>query len=269
MAYCVASAVLYKNLQEGVGTDCSFVFKNINTETDGSESTKVKVIHAHRCVLSAVCPYFETNLKSTWKGDEPIEVTTVEYSVFQDILKAIYLCEMDPVKNLKYGLDFYEAAHFYQLEAASDLVRNELIKFCRGNEKQELSQLIKTALKYQDYRLIEFIRKHFTSKAGLLISEPDFLNYPPESINMLYQIDELNAYEGNLFKALENYVDINGPTYITLLKPAIKAIRFGALFPYFKDTILLSEEEKNILQKTQAISFSHLSKNVEGRIYKR
>lgn len=263
MADSAINVILYKNLQEGVGTDCTFVFKSVNSD-DGSESTKE--IRAHRCVLSGVSPYFETNFKSTWKGDQPIEVTTVEFSVFENVLRAIYLCDIQPTTSLKGALALYEAAHFYQLDAVIELTRNEIIRFCSSKPPRENSQLVISILKHQDYRLIEFFRNFFIKYGTKIIAGPDFVNYPLEAVNMLYQIEDLSITEILLLNGLEKYVDKIGSTSIPLIKPAIRAIRFGSLpSDRIKSTNLLSEDEKNIIQKQGTSPFSYLSKGIKGR----
>lgn len=254
--------LLYKNLQEGKGTDCSFTFKNVKSD-DGQESTKV--INAHRCILSAVSSYFEANLKSTWKGDEPIEVTTVEYPVFKKILKAIYLCEIDPFANLQDAIPLYEAAHFYQLDGVTELSRNEIRRYCNFKKKFEY-ELVITIFKHQDYCLIEFFRNFFISNAVELITGPNFMNYPTEAINMLYQIENLPVGEVALLNELEKYIEKHGSAYINLLKPAIRSIRFGSLpIESIKKTTLLSEVEKNTIYKQQETPFMYLSKGTKGR----
>lgn len=65
---------------------------------------------------------------------------------------------------------------------------------------------------------------------------------------MLYQIDNLNADENDLFEALETYVDKNGETCVPLLQPAIKTIRFRALERcLITNSVLITEKHKYIL----------------------
>lgn len=260
---------LYKNSQEKIGTDCSFIFKNVKVKVNGAEHEVEKVIHAHRCVLSAVSPYFATNLKTTWTNGQPIEVTTVRYEVFEKIIRTIYLCDIQPTANLAEAIELYEATHFYQLDGVFEVIQNEIIRMLKEPKLMKCSKLITLVIKYEDHRLFEFFRKYFIKYAEPIISKSDFLDYPITVINMFYQIDDLLVQEESLVDALEKYIEKHGADSLHLLQPAIRAIRFGTLpAERIASTSLLSDVEKHIAITQSSSQFSYLSRAEEGRTKK-
>lgn len=249
---------LFLRQQEGKDTDCSFIFKN----DDGSEG---ETIHAHKQILSAV-PYFETNFKSEWKGDKPILITAVGHSVFEKLIRAIYVSDLS-FETLEEAFELYEAAHFYQAEGVLDLVREEIPKFCLSNSPLNISKLTNTAWKYQDFKLIQFSTKYFAKNAIQIIQTQDFLKFTTDSINFLFQCDGIILVkEYQMLDALERYVASNHSVPIKMLKPAIGAIRFLVVpKETIEKTLLLTEIEKNSLLGKNTLNFVYLSKNTKRR----
>lgn len=252
---------IFEKKQKSDYTDCSFVFK---TETvDGEQSEKL--ITAHKVILSAASQFFETNFKSEWKGNDPIPVTTVPYFLFDKLIRAIYLSEID-LENLDEALELYKAAHFYQIELILDLLRDQIPKFCYSNKIMQISELYKTTWKYQDAKLMQFITKYFAHNANKIIEDEDFFNFTPDSINLLYQLDELSVDECKLYEKLEEYIFIKETTLISTLKPAIGAIRFLALRKeVIQGSSLLSKTEKDFLLGKKVVNILYLSKSKKGR----
>lgn len=248
---------LFEKQQSGQDTDCSFVFEN---STEDDKSTEVKIIHGHRCILSAVSPYFEVAFKEEWKGNKPIPITTFEFEVFDKFIKAIYVGKYT-FGNLDEMSDLYAAAHFYQTEILLDLLREEIVKYFNEVRSYNISPVVDIALKYQDFKLLHFSLKFFSRQASVIIGNENFATFSFDSINFLYQIDSLQVSEANLLGALETIVDKRGPDSIKKLKPAIGAIRFLVIPDKIKDTNLLTRAEKDYLIGNKIDNFIYLSKN--------
>lgn len=251
---------LYEKQQQGDHTDCSFVF-----QVHDGESSEVKTIQAHKLILSAASPFFEAHFKSEWKGNEPIPISVCEHSVFKKLIKAIYLGEI-VFETLDDGCRLYEAAHFYQIEVVLDLLRLKIPKLCIYEGPLEISSLVNTAFKYQDYKLMQFSTKYFTINAESFLQDEDSLKFSFEAINFLYQYNDISANEDCLLDTLEEIVRIRGPQSIKVLKPAIGTIRFRSLPQQLViETELLSETEKDFLLKKNTLNFFHLSLNETAR----
>lgn len=252
---------LFNKQQEGKDTDCSFELKN----EDGSQG---KTVHAHKLILTAASPVFEVNFKSEWEGDQPIPVKGYTYSVFNQLIRAIYLSEIY-FKNLNEACELYEAAHFYQAEMVLDLLRNEIPIFCASKKPASISTLTNTARKYQDYKLIQFLTKYFSENAENIIINQDFLKLTPDSINFFFQLDDIAANELHLLKALEKYIASNQSVSTKTLKPAIGTIHFLSFRSkeYIEKTTLLTEIEKDFLLGKNTLNLVYLSKDRNTRKY--
>lgn len=262
----VLNMPLFEKQQKEENTDCSFVF---NVPADNDDKTSEKVIHAHKLILSTVSPYFETNFKSEWKGNEPIRVTTFKYAVFEKMIEVVYLSFLS-FETLDEALDLYEAAHFYQIEEVLNLLREEIPKYWMAHKTIQISKLINSAWKYQDLMLIQFCTKSFTVNASSIICDADWLNYTPEVIIFFYKSDDVSAMESDLLKALEKFISHHHAIIPTkTLKPAVDSIRFHALEnDVIKKTSLLTQAEKNVVLKRKEIDVAHVSKSKEGRTVK-
>lgn len=158
---------LFKMQQQGINTDCSFVFKNCNQE---------KIIHAHKLILSSISPYFESQFKSEWGGNEPIPVTTFQHETFDKMIEIIYLSHVS-FDTLDEAINLYEGAHFYQIEGLLDSLRYEIPRFWKHQKTIKISKMVNTVLKYQDYMLMQFIEKCFCANATQILQDEDWFNY--------------------------------------------------------------------------------------------
>lgn len=185
----VLMKAFFEKQQKGEGTDCSFVF---NVPAANGKTSTEKVIHAHKFILSAVSPYFETNFKAEWKGDEPIRVTTFKHSVFEQLLKVVYMNILS-FETLDHALDLYEAAHFYQMQEVLDLLRDKIPQFWFANQTIKISKFLNATFKYQDWILVQFATKCFTVNASKILVDYDWLNFTPDVINYLYPFYDTTA----------------------------------------------------------------------------
>lgn len=262
MAYSLIDLLLWTKKENAENTDCSFVFK-----VEGENGAAVeKTIHAHKLILSTVSPFFEANFKDEWKGNVPIPVTTFNYSVFEKVIRAIYLNEIE-VESLAEALEIYKALHFYQIEILDSMICDKIQEICCAKKETQISQLISVANEMQDFRLKEFARQYFVNNTAKILNDPDFLKFTPETLNIFYQIKDLSATETDLLEALEKYIQENEVSTDILL-PALQTIRFYALhnITVVNSTLITKNEKKYFLGK----SFIpvDLSKKKNGRSVK-
>ncbi|XP_063708380.1 uncharacterized protein LOC134837005 [Culicoides brevitarsis] len=261
MEYLSIEQKLFENQQNQQFTDCSFRF--LIMSEDGE--VKEKFIHGHKMIFSAASKYFETNFKPQWSNNEPILIETVEFDVFEKLVKAIYLNRI-VIESLEEGVKLYEAAHFYQMHKILILLRDVIQNFVLEKKPIAISTLCNLAWKYQDIKLIIFVSKYFCINTDIIFDNPDYLNFSPEVINWLFQYDdELSVNERRLLRALEKFVREKKAT-IEEIKPAICSLRFLSLDEYYIiRTNLLTEAEKDFLLGKYSVGISHLSKSKTPR----
>ncbi|XP_063709706.1 uncharacterized protein LOC134838165 [Culicoides brevitarsis] len=261
MEYLTLEQQLFEKQQKGENTDCSFVFK-IRTE-DGKMTAKV--LYGHKSILSTASKYFEANFKDEWNGTSPIVITTFDWEIFDKLMRAIYLREIT-FDGILEAINIYEAAHFYQMHCVLELLRDEIIYNYLDYRHHFLSDLAKTAWNYQDYKLMPFVVKYFCANTQILIKSADFMDYPTEVINWLFQYEDLSANETDLVKALEKYLETNVGMATSMIRPAIEKIRFLAIDdPHFGETTLLTQAEKDFLLGKPNVNVVKLSKSERGR----
>uniref|UniRef100_A0A336KT88 CSON014050 protein n=1 Tax=Culicoides sonorensis TaxID=179676 RepID=A0A336KT88_CULSO len=260
MAVSLFTIPLYEKQQKGEDTDCIFVFK-----CESEEGAVEKVIRAHKFILSLASSVFETKFKEEWKGNQPIQDTSLEYSTFENLIRSIYLGEIK-FENLEQAFDLYEAIHFYQVDSLLNLLRDEIQKHYYSKNVMQISQLCLIAAKYDDYRLKSFSKKYFMLNAYKIFKNDDFLNLKPNFINSLFLLNQISASEQNLLNALEKYVETNGNDKIKCLRPAIESIRFLSLpSERMNNSILLNQDEKAMIEGKPAKCLTHFSKSKVGR----
>ncbi|XP_063709825.1 uncharacterized protein LOC134838263 [Culicoides brevitarsis] len=172
---------LFAQQQKGKFTDCSFLFK---IKADNGE-VQEKVIHAHKLILSVASNYFETHFKRQWSNNEPILIETVEFSLFEKLIRAIYL-NVTHFDSLKEAADLYEAAHFYEMETVLELLRRDIKRFLQAEKDFRISSIGNIAWKYNDIKLTHCTANFMIEYANRVNNDPDFVNLTPEFVIPLF-----------------------------------------------------------------------------------
>lgn len=77
---------LYEMQKTREGTDCVFEFE-LEPPEDSKEK-EIRLIHAHKLILSGASPVFKTMFSKTWaKDDENIPIKNASYSTFNILIK--------------------------------------------------------------------------------------------------------------------------------------------------------------------------------------
>lgn len=78
---------LYKMQQNREGTDCCFSFQVESQKSP--EEAEIRLIYAHKLILSAASSVFKTMLSETWVKDEKIELKDGTYNAFDKLIRYV------------------------------------------------------------------------------------------------------------------------------------------------------------------------------------
>lgn len=222
--------------QDSDSKDCEFVF------ADGTS------LRAHKTVLAMSSKVFYAMFYGPMRQNGSIEITDIDPSIFEMLLKMMYYQKIDELINETSETlsHLYAALQKYAFDAGLDFIRPYLV--CR---EQDLFLFYELAEMFSDSELEELCRDQLYYPYPSVNSQY-FLSAKPETLIKIFTAESLNCEIYDAIQALECYIEANSYKNIDIrekISDLIDLIDFDNVEDkaVILNTNLLTDQQKLIL----------------------